>query len=677
MLFIYPYPKDGNFYGESDFSEIYEQWRAKKQIFRFRNIHLQNYGSPIPIVTYDKERCTPTEINNVEDMLDNWQDQYYIMQPGNWNEDKGEIVGKFQFDFREMKQGQATSQYEDAIDQIDKQITRNFLIPDKVGFSESPGGSYNQAEVQNDILASVIKYMHSWLETPVNDLIKQIVDLNYLDVEEYPRFEFDEINDDIGDNILQILFNNGVIDKREKWIRTKFSIPQLSEKEKEEIEKEKEKEAPLMPPKDDSNSSPKKNDDNEEEDDDDDKVEPEDEKMKAHFKSEEGYFKADKVEKVLDKKEDQFIDGYTDLHKFNSDRLVKQVESKKIIEKKDLKLVDTLRIDKTKLKNYYSQRFAESYFFGKVNGITEVKPRLKKAIKFKTKDAKKIKKDSSEYQEGFFISTTQQQAHWHNAIIDENGQGRTTGTMSMNGVEADHVHEIKDYEVLPTIDGGHDHEIQGMASLKAINLQTEVDWLDRAFIDRILEEHGDLGEITEEDKEALKQIRDSGFSLSGVDEDRMVKEVRNVIDQGLRAGTPANTIITQIESALAADRKKYATTIARTNISDHYNVGRMNFFTNSTMRKLVEAYEYMAIMDTNTTRFCGSHDGQIIKASDPRIGTLTPPNHFNCRSTFSPVLVGENEDPDSFYHNYEETFEQWGQGVQKDALNPSKGFGGV
>lgn len=678
MLFIYPYPKDGNFYGDSDFKEIYEQYRAKKQIFRFRNIHLQNYGSPIPIVTYDKKTTATSEINEMQDFLDNLQDQYYMMIPGNWSEGANDIIGKFKVDFRELNNGSATDQYEKAIDQIDKQITRSLLIPDKLGFSESAGGSYNLAEIQDNILASIVKYMHSWLEKPVNGLIKQMVDFNFTPTEGYPRFEFDEVNDDIKENILQILFNNGVIDKREKWIRAKYGIPELTEKEEEEIEEAKKKEAPEIDPfdkQDKPNNGSPKDKNNKDVDDAMEDKEKEDKKkgLKHSLAKSKNPFNASSVEKALDMKEAEFVAEYNALHKANSDSLIKQIEKKQIIEKKDLKLVDSLRIKKTELKRFLSQRFAESYFFGKIDVITEVQDRLKKATLLKIKQTRE---EGAELQEGFLLATTQQEAHWHNAMIDENGEGETTATVSLAGDETPHVHKISDYNVLPIKPGGHEHDISGMASLKKYSLQTEVDWLDKEYINRILEKHGDLGTLSAEDIEELKQIRDRGFSIAGVEETRMLKEVRNAIDQGISSGMPANALITQITTLLAEDRKKHAATIARTNISNHYNAGRMNMLTSSPLNRVVEAFQYTAIIDSVTTMFCRSHDNQIIKAGDPQLAFLTPPNHFNCRSTLIPILVGEKEEDGGFFSGYDTRFKPWGADVPKDAVSPAKGFGG-
>jgi hypothetical protein len=77
IIFTYPYAKDGNMYGDSDLREIYEQFRSKKHICRARNIHLQNWGSPMPEVVYDTQSTTAAEKEDMKELLDKFQQQLY------------------------------------------------------------------------------------------------------------------------------------------------------------------------------------------------------------------------------------------------------------------------------------------------------------------------------------------------------------------------------------------------------------------------------------------------------------------------------------------------------------------------------------------------------------------------------------------------------------------------
>ena len=122
--------------------------------------------------------------------------------------------------------------------------------------------------------------------------------------------------------------------------------------------------------------------------------------------------------------------------------------------------------------------------------------------------------------------------------------------------------------------------------------------------------------------------------------------------------------------------KKHSTTIARTLSSTSYNSGRAATFQSKVMQPFIEAYQYSAILDGDTSSYCEAHNGQIIKASDPALNTLRPPAHFNCRSTLIPVLSGEGEEVESPFQDYGNKLPKWNAG-SSGSVPRSKGFGGT
>jgi SPP1 gp7 family putative phage head morphogenesis protein len=58
------------------------------------------------------------------------------------------------------------------------------------------------------------------------------------------------------------------------------------------------------------------------------------------------------------------------------------------------------------------------------------------------------------------------------------------------------------------------------------------------------------------------------------------------------------------------------------------------------------AYRYTAVLDNNTTDFCRQLDGRIFQTNDPNYALLTPPNHYGCRSYWTPVTKQEAIDQD-------------------------------
>jgi SPP1 gp7 family putative phage head morphogenesis protein len=678
---VYPYPVDMNFYGQSDLTKVYCKWRSKMHIQRQRDKTLEKWGTPMPEALYDASTMTAGEINELKTLLDNFQEGTYLLNPGFRNPKTGELDAKIQFTIHEAKSGNLTSNFEDAIDQIDKQITRAILFPDKLGFSESPGGSYNQAETQLEILLVVIEYLHGWIEEIVNgQLIKQIVDLNF-SVDDYPVMKFDKISEKIKVEILNTLIDKGVVDKREKWIRKHVGVPTITEAEQEEIDKAREEDEEKDRKKFEEQNRektpfdgmPKAKPDDKVDKDGNSNEQPRGEtgkepKRKEDFKhvnlaKAKNPFDSKAVKAYLDTQEENFVMRYEEIMTKNLESVISQVEKKKIVDDQNLKAKDTLRMPKTELKNFLTQDYSKQYFNGKKEAISEVEPRINNITTLK----KKV-----EYNLEGQTTINGSNLHSHSYKIDERGTGQTTST---NGEAKPHVHGIDNFVILPA-DNGHDHELDFKVTFKQVDFRTEIDWLDKRFIDKFLGT-GIFSSLTKEDREALTAIRDRGFFITGVEEEKLLKEVKFIIDSGIRSGMTTADVVSQIRAAGIASIEKSALTIARTNISDWYNTGRMNLFTDDQVSKVVEAFEYQAIIDESTTAFCNEHDGQIIKAGDPRVAQINPPNHFNCRSILVPIMITENEDPDSFYYKYKEEAEQFGTGVSSKAVNPDVGFGGT
>lgn len=598
LIFSYPYPKDGNYYGDSDLKEVYPQWYAKFNIFRFRNMYLERYGMPIPEIIYNQATTKASEKSDLNLILKNFQENMYFLTPGAWNTEAKELIGKFKIVLHEVRNGSATDQYENAIDQIDKQIARKLLLPDKLGFSESGSGSYNLGETQYKIFVTIIEDLQQKLENLIDRFIIKIVDFNYSNIKDYPTWKFKKLSEGIKHEMLSILIDKGVIDKREKWIRKYVSIPEIDEKEQEEIDKAKEEDIkraqeniqnqnPFQPGISNQQSPGGLNPKNK-------PMIPKQSENK--FKRVGMYFNFKQAQKNLDTSEAEFIRDYTDIWMENTKYLLKQVESKKVIE--NIKNVEGIKIKKTELRKLFQNYFTKLYLDGRIDAIEEIQPRISRVIK-----------------EGF-----------------------------------------KMYE--------------------SVEMKSLYEYLDRDYVLNLLRKYDELGKLTEWDGEGFKLIKDRAYINAGNTEKQMLENVSNTVYEGIRNNKTTKEISQNISKLLTDDLQKYKTTIARTGASDFYNSGRMNLFNSKSINPYITAYQYIAIIDNATTEFCLSHDEQIIQANDPQLSTINPPNHYNCRSILSPVFLGENQQADSYYYEWEDSFSKWGTGVPVDARTPAKGFGG-
>ncbi|GAG05663.1 unnamed protein product, partial [marine sediment metagenome] len=265
--------------------------------------------------------------------------------------------------------------------------TTEIIIPDKLGFTTDNTGALSQSEVFWKLFLKVIKKIQRRLEDIYNAKIRMLVDLNFPGVEKYPLFKFNDIDHDIETEMLKLLLDGGVIDKREKWIRSKVDVPQLDVKEAEEIEKAKqqdvldqqakfEAEAKVNGGFGNDGSGFKKNDNNNSNGannrsggDNNNNRQNTSDGIQTDKKGNNGNNKKrfktsrptnfDKIKTQLDTNENDFIRDYTDIHKRQSDRLIRLTKSKKIVENKDLKAVNKLDIQRSELKRlfevYYSK----------------------------------------------------------------------------------------------------------------------------------------------------------------------------------------------------------------------------------------------------------------------------------------------------------------------------------
>jgi len=574
IYMVYPYLKDGNWYGDSDLKELYVEWWQKFNIIRWRGIYLQNFGMPVPIVTYDSSKISATEKSDIDDMLDSWQDLMQVKIPGTRDPVSGELRPKFDIQWRDIGTDKGAMQFNETIEMINKEIRRKLLVPDKLGFSADTTGSFSQSKVFFDMFLLIIRDLHTRLEAIINDKVKQFVDFNF-QVQEYPVWEFDEIDETIEIEMLRLLIEKGVIDKREKWIRAHVGIPDITDKEMEEIEKAREEDRKNQPP-----AFPGF---------------PQRQFNKKQFKNQPIDFK--KIEEQYDTHENDFLKDYNAIMEKEEEKLLNTIERKKIIENKDYKAMKKLRISKTELKRLISEFYAQMYLEGKTDAIEEIQDNpVSENIEFK--------------------------------------------------------------------------------SYVPVKFQQE-EWLDRAWIDRFLKKYGELGILTSADKEYLTTLRDRAFFITGETENRVLRTAYHTLDEGIRTGAIPKQTIAKLREVLSEDREKYALTIARTNSSDAYNTGRMNEFTSDAVIPYMEAFQYSAIIDIATTPFCREHDGQIISVNDPNLATVNPPNHFNCRSLFISIMVGQDEVEGDFYEGYKDKpsqFPQWGTNVT--AVRPAEGFGG-
>lgn len=109
-----------------------------------------------------------------------------------------------------------------------------------------------------------------------------------------------------------------------------------------------------------------------------------------------------------------------------------------------------------------------------------------------------------------------------------------------------------------------------------------------------------------------------------------------------------------------ADVAPYLNTLVRTNTFEALNEARFAEFTDPAVGEFVQALEYAAVLDSSTTEICRELNGKVYRTDSPEWDEIRPPNHFNCRSVLVPVT----------------SIDEWdGQESTRPDVEPAEGFG--
>lgn len=138
-------------------------------------------------------------------------------------------------------------------------------------------------------------------------------------------------------------------------------------------------------------------------------------------------------------------------------------------------------------------------------------------------------------------------------------------------------------------------------------------------------------------------LENYALQITVITEETVLNRIKEILLQGLLAGTEPAHLVTSVQSAAgAALSVAHATTIVRTEMSKMYNAGRLVRYTAPENEGFVVALQYDAIIDTRTTHICQHLDGRVIAIDRmDLIMEYSPPNHFQCRSVWLPVTKFE------------------------------------
>ena len=116
--------------------------------------------------------------------------------------------------------------------------------------------------------------------------------------------------------------------------------------------------------------------------------------------------------------------------------------------------------------------------------------------------------------------------------------------------------------------------------------------------------------------------------------DALVKHIKQNLTAGIIRGDSIQKMSRQLKKDLNVLYYQ-AERLVRTETNYAMNQGHLKGYADS---GVVEKYEFLAAIDSRTSKLCKNQNGKVYKLSDAVVGVNFPPLHPHCRSTVVPVL---------------------------------------
>ncbi len=237
-----------NHYGVSDFRSVYKNWWAKKYLINFWNVFLERMGAPMTLMKYP-HGASPELKRLLKGILTGLSAKSELLVPEGVEVELIEATRS------------GTASFKEALQYHDNAISRGMLVVALLGMggSDVTRGADSQSRLQlrvlfkmgDDLAKDLMRTFHE-------QVIKQLVDLNFEHDDLYPTFVWQEYGEfegfEVADTI-RLLHAAGMIDMDQEDVNYARSILGLPLRKEGDPEDEVVRPQPLPPPAD-ANSPP-------------------------------------------------------------------------------------------------------------------------------------------------------------------------------------------------------------------------------------------------------------------------------------------------------------------------------------------------------------------------------------------------------------------------------------
>jgi len=189
-----------NPYGNSDLTAAHRPYIMKAQAYNWMAIMLEKYGVPPMFLHYDQTAIPPDVQPLLTKAITDWQIGGFGVFP------RGESKEAVEFYTPELS-GQVSTVFIPAFQMFNSDIARALLMPGLLGVTpDQAQGSYARSQTHFDVFMLVVEHARNQLADCVvqEQIIKQLVDLNFAGITYYPKFTFRPLSDDVRSDLITL-----------------------------------------------------------------------------------------------------------------------------------------------------------------------------------------------------------------------------------------------------------------------------------------------------------------------------------------------------------------------------------------------------------------------------------------------------------------------------------------
>ncbi len=186
-----------NPYGRSDLEAAYRAWWVKDNAYKWLAVMLERYGMPPLFLLYNQNAYQDAQVEQLKKVVKGIQNATMGVIPRASKDD-------LEF-WSTTLAGQAKDVFLASLARFDADIAKALLQPSLTGFSGESGGS-SGGQTQGSLARSnvhwkafmyIVEELQNNVATVVNEqLVRQLCDLNFPDLQAYPAFKFARLDDE-------------------------------------------------------------------------------------------------------------------------------------------------------------------------------------------------------------------------------------------------------------------------------------------------------------------------------------------------------------------------------------------------------------------------------------------------------------------------------------------------